>query len=80
MKYATFLYSYNWFDYINTYLDGGMKIKTVISLIVIIIMLFLARSMYSNHNLEKIFNACVLGKAKNFSVEEAKKICTEKIK
>ena len=57
-----------------------MKIKTVISLIVIIIMLFLARSMYSNHNLEKIFNACVLGKAKNFSVEEAKKICTEKIK
>ena len=57
-----------------------MKIKTVISLIVIIIMLFLARSMYSNHNLEKIFNACVLGKAKNFSVEEAKKICADKIK
>ena len=57
-----------------------MKIKTVISLIVIIIMLLLARIMYSNHNLEKIFNACVLGKAKNFSVEEAKKICTEKIK
>ena len=51
-----------------------MKIKTVISLIVIVIMLFLARSMYSNHNLEKIFNACVLGKAKNFSVEEAKKV------
>jgi len=57
-----------------------MKIKTVISLIVIIIMIFLARSMYSNYNLEKIFNACVLGKAKNFNVEEAKKICTEKIK
>ena len=57
-----------------------MKIKTVISLIVIIIMLFLARSMYSNHNLEKIFNACVLGKAKNSSVEEAKQICTDKFK
>ena len=24
-NYATFLCSYNWFDYIHTYLDGGLK-------------------------------------------------------
>ena len=24
-EYATFLCSYNWFDYIHTYLDGGLK-------------------------------------------------------
>ena len=57
-----------------------MKIKTVISVIVVIIMVFLARSMYSDYNLNKIISACVLSKAKTSSIEEAKKICADKFK
>ena len=43
-------------------------------------MVFLARSMYSDYNLNKIISACVLSKAKTSSVEEAKKICADKFK
>ena len=43
-------------------------------------MLFLARSIYSDYNLEKIIKACILGKTQNSSIEEAKKICTNKFK
>ena len=57
-----------------------MKNKTVISVIVLIIMLFLARSMYSDHNLKKIINACILAQAQTSGIEEAKKICTDKFK
>ena len=57
-----------------------MKIKTVISLIVVIILLFLARNMYSDYNLKKIIGACILTQAKAASVEEAKKICADKFK
>ena len=57
-----------------------MKKKTVASVIVILIMLFLARNIYSDYNLKKIISACVLGKVKTSSLEEAKKICADKIK
>ena len=57
-----------------------MKIRTVISVIVVIIILFLARSMYSDHNLKKIIGACVLAKTQTSSIEEAKQICVDKFK
>ena len=57
-----------------------MKSRTVISVIVVIIILFLARSMYSDHNLKKIISACILAQAQTSSIEEAKKICTDKFK
>ena len=57
-----------------------MKSKTVISVIVVIIMVFLARSMYSDHNLKKVIGACILGQTQTSSIEEAKKICTDKFK
>ena len=57
-----------------------MKSKTIISVIALIIILFLARSMYSDHNLKKIINACILAQAQTSGIEEAKKICTDKFK
>ena len=57
-----------------------MKRKTIISVTVVIIMLFLARSIYSDHNLKKIIGACILAQAQTSSIEEAKKICTDKFK
>jgi len=57
-----------------------MKIKTFISVIVVILMLFLARTMYSDYNLKKIISACVITKTKSSSVEEAEKICADKLK
>jgi hypothetical protein len=56
-----------------------MKNKIVIPIIVVIIMLFLARSMYSDYNLKKIISACVITKTKSSSIEEAKKICEDKL-
>jgi len=57
-----------------------MKSKTVISVIVVIIILFLARSIYSDHNLKKIIGACILAQTQTSSIEEAKKICEDKFK
>ena len=57
-----------------------MKNRIIISVIVVIIMLFLARSMYSDHNLKKIIGACILAQTQTSSIEEAKKICTDKFK
>tara|TARA_B100001123_G_C14906305_1_gene865914 strand:- start:291 stop:467 length:177 start_codon:yes stop_codon:yes gene_type:complete len=57
-----------------------MKSKTVISVIVVIIMLFLARNIYSDHNLKKIIGACILAQIETSGTEEAKKICTNKYK
>ena len=59
---------------------GKVKSKTVISIIVVIIMLFLARSMYSDHNLKKIIGACILAQTQTSSIEEAKQFCTDKFK
>jgi hypothetical protein len=57
-----------------------MKRKTIISVTVVIIMLFLARSIYSDHNLKKIISACILAQTGTSGIEEAKKICTDKFK
>ena len=57
-----------------------MKNRTVISVIVVLIILFLARSIYSDYNIKKIISACILAQTQTFSVEEAKKICTDKFK
>ena len=57
-----------------------MKSKTVISVIVVIIMLFLARNMYSDYNLKKVISACILAQTKTSSIEEAKEICTDRHK
>ena len=57
-----------------------MKSRTVISVIVVIIILFLARTIYTDHNLKKIIGACILAQTQTSSIEEAKKICTDKFK
>ena len=57
-----------------------MKSRTVISVIVVIIILFLARSIYSDYNLKKVIDACILGQKQTSSIEEAKQICTDKLK
>ena len=57
-----------------------MKSRTVISVIVVIVILFLARSIYSDHNLKKIIGACILAQTQTSSIEEAKKICVDRFK
>ena len=57
-----------------------MKSRTVISVIVVIIILFLARSIYSDHNLKKIIGACILAQTQTSYIEEAKQICVDKFK
>ena len=57
-----------------------MKSRTVISVIVVIIILFLARSIFSDHNSKKIIGACILAQAQTSSIEEAKQICADKFK
>ena len=57
-----------------------MKSRTIILVIVVITMLFLARSIYSDHNLKKIIGACILAQTQTSSIEEAKKICEDKFK
>jgi len=57
-----------------------MKNRIIISAIVVIIILFFARSMYSDYNLKKIISACIIAQTQTSSVEEAKKICTDKFK
>jgi len=56
------------------------KISTIISIIVVIIILFLVRTIYSDHNLKKIIGACILAQTQTTSVEEAKQICVDKFK
>ena len=61
-------------------LVNKMKSRTVISVIVVIIILFLARIIYSDHNLKKIIGACILAETQTSSIEEAKQICVDKFK
>ena len=59
------------------------KILTVISIIIVIIILFLSRNIYSDHNLKKTVAACVLAKKQttsSFNIEETKQFCEEKIR
>ena len=57
-----------------------MKGRTVITVIVVIIILFLARTIYSDHNLKKIISACILAQTLTSNIEEAEQICVDKIK
>ena len=57
-----------------------MKNRTVISVIVVMVILFLARSIYSDHNSKKIISACILAQSQTSSIEEAKQICVDKFK
>ena len=59
------------------------KTSTVISVIVAIIILFLFRNIYSDHNLKKTIAACILAQTQNsnsFNIEEAEQFCVDKIK
>ena len=57
-----------------------MKSRTVISVIVVIIILFLARTIYNDHNLKKVIGACILAETQTSNLEEAKQICEDKIR
>ena len=57
-----------------------VKNRIIISVIVVIIMLFLARSFYSDYNLKKVISACILAQTKTSSIEEAKEICKDRHK
>ena len=56
------------------------KILTIVSVIALITILFLARNIYSEYNLKKVIGACVLAKTQTSSIEEAKQICADKFK
>ena len=56
------------------------KILTIISIIVVIIILFLARTIYSDHTLKKVIGACILAQTQTSNLEEAKQFCTDKFK
>ena len=56
------------------------KILTIVSVIVVIIILFLARTIYSGHTLKKVIGACILAQTQTSSIEEAKQICVDKFK
>ena len=56
------------------------KILTIISIIAVIIILFLARTIYSDHNLKKVIDACILAQTQTSNVEEAKQTCVDKFK
>ena len=57
-----------------------MKNRTVISVIVVIIILFLSRIIYSDYHLKKIIGACILAQTQTSSIEEAKQTCEDKFK
>ena len=59
-----------------------MKGRTVITVIVVIIILFLVRNIYSDYNLKKTVGACILAQkqtSNSFNIEEAEQICVNKI-
>jgi len=56
------------------------KILTIISVIVVIIILFLARIIYSDHTLKKVIGACILAQTQTSNLEEAKQFCVDKFK
>ena len=56
------------------------KILTIISVIVVIIILFLARTIYGGHTLKKVISACILAQTQTYGIEEAKQICVDRFK
>ena len=57
-----------------------MKGRTVITVIVVIIILFLVRNIYSDYNLKKTVTACMLAQTQTSNIEEAEQICVDKIR
>ena len=57
-----------------------MKGRTVITVIVVIIILFLVRNIYSDYNLKKTVTACILAQTQTSNIEEAEQICVDKIR
>jgi hypothetical protein len=55
-------------------------LRILVSTIVLITILFLARNIYSEYNLKKVIDACVFAKKQTSSIEEAKQICADKFK
>ena len=49
-------------------------------IVVVIIILFLARIIYSDHTLKKVIGACILAQTQTSGIEEAKQICVDKFK
>ena len=59
------------------------KILTIVSAIVGIIILFLARHIYSDYNLKKTVGACILAQkqtSNSINIEDTKQICADKIR
>ena len=59
------------------------NIKMIGLIVFGIIFLYIFRINYSDHNLNKTISACVLAQkqmSQSFDLEQAKKICKEKIK
>ena len=56
------------------------KILTIFLVIVVIIILFLARTIYSDYTLKKVIGACILAQTQTSGIEEAKQICVDKFK
>ena len=59
------------------------KIITIVFIIVAIVALSLVRLKYSDHNLEKTIQACVVAQkqtSKSFNLEESREHCKKKIK
>ena len=56
------------------------KILTIVSIIAVIIILFLARTIFSDHNLKKVIGACILAQTQTSNLEEAKQTCVDKFK
>ena len=54
----------------------------IVIIIAIIAAIFLARTMFSDHNLKRTISACIVAQkqtSKSFNLEESKKFCHEKI-
>ena len=59
------------------------KIITIVFIIAAIVALSLVRSEYSDHNLEKTIQACIVAQkqtSKSFNLEESREYCKKEIK
>tara|TARA_Y100000817_G_C16382140_1_gene335202 strand:+ start:133 stop:339 length:207 start_codon:yes stop_codon:yes gene_type:complete len=59
------------------------KIITIVFIIVAIVALSLVRSMYSDYNLERTIQACIVAQkqtSKSFNLEESREYCKKEIK
>ena len=59
------------------------KIITIVFIIAAIVALSLVRSMYSDYNLERTIQACIVAQkqtSKSFNLEESREYCKKEIK